>query len=52
LHSGGSRQWLARRGEFAFDFRFVIDQELNGLDILVFRHLDGEFRISYSCDFS
>jgi hypothetical protein len=37
--------------EFPFDFRFVIDQELNGMHIPVFRHLHGEFRISYRYDF-
>src|SRR5882724_887380 len=43
---------LCAHGEFAFDFRLVIDHELNGADILVFRHLHGEFCISYRGDLS
>jgi hypothetical protein len=38
--------------EFAFDCRFVIDQEMNGTCILVFRYPYWEFRISYGRDLS
>jgi len=37
---------LRAHDEFAFDLRFAIDQELDGIHILVFLHLYGEFRIS------
>ena len=43
---------LRADGEFALDFCFVIDLEMNGTCLLVFRHLQGEFRISYGGDLS
>src|SRR5437879_574965 len=43
---------LCAHGELAFDLRLVIDHEFNGADILVFRHLHGEFCISYRGDLS
>ncbi len=34
--------------EFAFDCRFIIDQEMNGTCILVFCHLYGEFAAGWA----